>query len=541
MTLWERPIGRRAFLGGIAAGLAACSNGSRNGSPGLSSGGSSTTSSSVPVPRLDRDPFTLGIASGDPRPDSVVLWTRLAIDPLGDEPMPDVEVPVTWEIATDERFADVVGHGVAITTPALGHSVHVDAGALEPDWGYWYRFRVGDHESQVGRTRTAPTPGTGLRSLSFAVTSCQAYPGGYYTSHRMLAGDDVAFLVFLGDYIYELAAGDVRSHGLAPATTLAEFRRFYAAYKADADLQAAHAALPWIVTWDDHEVEDNYAGLEPGRLGAGDDPAGARAAFPAKRAAAYRAWWEHMPVRAAPPDAGGGLRIHRSFDFGDLARIVVVDGRQHRSPIPDGDGNLPRFFGGGPQIAAAFDPAATMYGPRQEQWIHERLAGSSARWNVFAQQTLVAECDRSPDDPTKGYSMDAWDGYVAARNRLLGHVRDAGIRNFVSLGGDIHTSAVTDLLADYKDPGSPVVGTELVAPPTSSLELLAGDAAEGALRNAHIKLYDPHNHGYLRCTATPERLHAEFRYVSTIDEPAAVARAGTSWEVLDGVPGARQV
>jgi alkaline phosphatase D len=328
----------------------------------------------------------------------------------------------------------------------------------------------------------------------------------------------------------------VRQHDLPPSETLDDFRRHYAAHHADTQLQAAHAAAPWIVTWDDHEVEDNYAGLHPGALGIARVP-DAEAKFPAKRAAAYRAWWENMPVRAKPPGTDGSMRIYRSFRFGDLITMPVVDDRQYRTPLPVA-GFQPS--GGGPLTPAALDPKATILGKEQERWLLRRLDESKARWNVLAQQTQMAAVDVTPEDESNGFSADAWDGYVAARNRLLGYVEKAPIRNFVTLGGDTHTSSVDDLRTDFQKQGSPVVGTEFVAPPATSLESLAPQFVEGALRNPWIHLYDITSKGYLRVEATRPQLRAEFRYVTTTQQPQAEPMAGTSWVVESGEPGAQQ-
>jgi alkaline phosphatase D len=528
---------RRRFLQGLAAaGVAGAAAGRL-----LGPGDAHAVATPRPrrTPTLSDDPFRLGVASGDPRPNAVVLWTRLALDPLSPEPMPTIDVPVTWEIARDERFSKVIADGEENTGPDVGHSVHVDARGLEPDREYWYRFRTGGFESPVGRTRTAPARRSRRRNLRFAVTSCQAYQGGYYTAYEQLSRDDLAFVVFLGDYIYELAPGSARSHGLDPAQTLDEFRRFYAIHHADPQLQVAHGALPWVATWDDHEVEDNYAGLEPGAVGLVIDP-DAAAKFPAKRAAAYRAWWENMPVRGRPP-SDDGLRIYRALQFGRLLTLAIADDRQYRSPVPSGEGagDLPRSAGGGPQLPDAFDPRATMLGRRQERWLERTLADSDTSWNVLAQQTIMAQVDRAPDDDARGFSMDAWDGYVAARNRLLDHVHEADVSNFVTVGGDIHTSAVTDVHRDFHREASPVVGTELIAPPVSSLELLPDGFVDGARRNPHIHLYDTDNHGYLRCEMSARELRADFVYVSTIDQPTAEPVAGTSWVIEDGRPGAQ--
>jgi alkaline phosphatase D len=527
----SRKIDRRAFLGGMAGvGIAIGTGGRLLGAGGRRMGG---------VPALPADPFQLGVASGDPLPDSVVLWTRLAVDPTSPEPMPPVKVPVRWEIAADERFGKVVRSGQRTTGPDLGHSVHVDAHGLDAAHDYFYLFRVGDYVSPTGRTRTAPPSGRRLDRTTFGVTSCQSYQAGYYTAYDQMSRDDLAFVVFLGDYIYELALGSVRQHGLPPAVSLDDFRRHYAAAHADSQLQAAHAAAPWIMTWDDHEVEDNYAGLHPGELGKARAPDEA-ANFPAKRAAAYRAWWENVPVRAKPPGNDGSMRIYRSFRFGDLVTLPVVDARQYRTPLAT-EGQGPASPPGGYSLLpAALDSNATILGKEQERWLQRTLDRSGAQWNVLAQQTQMAAVDHTPEDgSSSGYSTDTWDGYVAARNRLLGHVDKAKVKNFVTLGGDTHTSSVDDLRTDYQKDGSPVVGTEFVAPPATSPENLAQQYIDGALRNPWIHLFDTANKGYLHVDATRAQLRAEFRYVTTIQQPQAEPVAGTSWVVESGKPGAQ--
>jgi alkaline phosphatase D len=528
----SREIDRRTFLGGLAGvGVAIGSGGRLLGALGHDARATQAVAA---------DPFRLGVASGDPLPDSVILWTRLAVDPMSPEPMPPVRVPVRWEVATDERFGKVVRSGRQTTGPDLGHSVHVDARGLDAGHDYFYRFRVGDYVSPTGRTRTAPDPGRRLDRIAFGVTSCQSYHAGYYTAYEQMSRDDLAFVVFLGDYIYELPLGSVRSHGLPPSVTLDDFRRTYAAHHSDPQLQAAHAAAPWIMTWDDHEVEDNYAGLHPGELGKARAPDEA-ASFPAKRAAAYRAWWENAPVRAKPPAKDGSLRIYRSFRFGDLVTLPVVDDRQYRTPLAiegQGPASPP---GGFPQLPAALDAKATILGREQERWLRRALEDSNAQWNVLAQQTQMAAVDHTPEDGSaSGFSADAWDGYVASRNRLLGHVEKAKVKNFVTLGGDTHTSSVADLRADFQKDGSPVVGTEFVAPPATSPENLAQQYIDGALRNPWIHLFDTQNKGYLRVEATRPQLRAEFRYVTTVQQPQAEPMAGTSWVVESGKPGAQQ-
>ena len=537
------PITRRGFLVGAAAVAvgASCSSGDDGAAPGATDAttASTTAAPGLPVPELADDPFGLGVASGDPLPDGIIVWTRLV---AVDGPLDEGDVPVRWELAADEGFAQVVASGTAVAAAADGHAVHEDVRGLEPATTYWYRFTVGDHTSPTGRTRTAPAADASPDEVVLGVASCQAYQSGYYTAYRYLADEDVDAVVFLGDYIYEYESSvEVRPHGrLAPAT-LEEYRALYELNKRDPDLQAAHAAHPWIVTWDDHEVEDNYAADVPGELGrlrAEDTPGG----FLAIRAAAYQAFWEHLPIRAERPDPDGGTVIYRDLAFGDLVDVAVLDTRQHRTEQPKGDGAgaVPRAFGGGPQLEGAFDPDATMLGEAQEAWLGELLDTSDATWTVLAQQSVMAEVDRSPGDPTGGFSMDSWDGYVVPRQRLIDQVIAAEVDNLVSLGGDIHTSAVTDLHRDPTDPSSEVIGTELIGPSLSALEKLQPEFVAGALANDHIHLYDIDQRGYLTVTFTPDEAVARFTYTDAT-VPDAPATEGTAWRVVAGTPGARQL
>lgn len=521
---------RRAVLGGLLV-LGAAGGCTSGRSP--EAGDDRGAAGAPPEPDLSASPFVLGVASGDPLAEAVVLWTRLLVPPdIGD-------ASVRWELMA-EAEGEPIRDGVVTASTAHGHAVHVDVTGLEPATTYWYRFRAGNHTSTTGRTRTARAPGEPTDHLRFAVASCQAFQTGWYGAYRHLSQEDLDVVFFVGDYIYELESSlEVRPHGLAPPQTLAAFRRFYEMNKADPDLQAAHAAFPWIMTWDDHEVEDNYAGLEPGALGrAMDEDADAK--FAAKRAAAYQAWWEHAPVRLPAP-IDGSLRIHRSFDFGDLAWMAVLDNRQYRSPIPSGEGagNLPRGAGGGPQLPAALAEDATYLGREQEAWLEGELDGSRAAWNILVQQTVMAEFDRDPSDPERGFSMDSWDGYVAARRRLLEFARDHGIANLVSVGGDIHSSAVTDLKTDYGAAGGEIVGTELIGPSVTALEKLPEGYAESTRTNPHVHYFDVERHGYLVIDLTPARLLADYRYVTSIVDPNAAIATGSSWQVDNGSPGAR--
>ncbi|HEY9447976.1 MAG TPA: alkaline phosphatase D family protein, partial [Burkholderiales bacterium] len=334
-------------------------------------------------------PYALGVASGYPHAGGFTLWTRLALQG-GD--MPPVAVPVTWEVAADERFCEIVRHGVAQAAPAWGHSVHVDVDGLQPARWYWYRFVAQGERSPTGRTRTAPARGSDA-ALRLAFASCQQYEQGYYAAYRHMAREALELVVHLGDYIYESSWGrnHVRAHGTPEPRTLEDYRNRYALYKSDVDLQAAHAAFPWLVTWDDHEVSNDYANDRSQLLEE-------RNTFLARRAAAYQAYYEHMPLPAWARPRGADMQLYASVTYGELAQFQVLDARQYRSHQA-----CPRAErGGGNSVDGALcperlDPALSLLGTAQERWLDESLRRSPARWNIIAQQTLMAQADRHPD------------------------------------------------------------------------------------------------------------------------------------------------
>jgi alkaline phosphatase D len=483
--------------------------------------------------RLRGYPFTLGVASGDPLPDAVVIWTRLAPAPL--EPfggMDHVDLPVQWEVALDERFRAVVRRGTAIARAEYGHSVRVDVRGLQPWREYFYRFRVRGELSPVGRTRTAPPPFAAPAALAFAFASCQAYPDGFYTAYRHMAEEDLDLVVHLGDYLYEYplrAFGGARGQDLSTdydreTVTLDDYRGRYALYKSDADLQAAHAAFPWIVTFDDHEVENNWAD----EVSENNLPP---AEFLVRRANAFRAYWEHLPLRLPVP-SGVDLPLYRRFAFGRLAEFNVLDTRQYRSDQACGDGR-------DVNCAARLDPARTMIGPEQERWLLDGLARSRARWNVLAQQVFFSQVDYGGG--TQLYNMDAWDGYKPSRDRLMAGLAQA--RNPVVLTGDVHASYASDVKADFDDPESPTVGVEFVGTSISS----AGDGAdttpsgETELRtNPHLRFFS-FQRGYVRCTVTASQWRADYRLVPFVSRPDAPVYTRASFVTDDGSPGLRQV
>ena len=485
------------------------------------------------APKLDRDPFTLGVASGDPLADAVVLWTRLAADPLNGGGMGSAPVNVEWTVARDEAMRDVARSGTAVAIPELAHSVHVDVTGLEPDRAYWYRFRAGAIESPVGRTRTAPAPGASPQQLRFATASCQNYTQGYYTAHAALAREDLHAVLFLGDYIYE---GDARGQRVRDyarrgwAFSLADYRDRYAQYKTDPDLQASHAAFPWIVTWDDHEVENNYAGGIDAA-----DPKNKQAVV--ERTNAYQAFYEHMPIRGPRP-AGPALKLYRALSFGDLATFHVLDTRQYRSPEVSLCAEKDETPSG--YCPASLDPRRTMLGAEQRSWLVSGLASSQAAWNVVAQSVRFAQQDSSPDPATHRFDgVDNWMGYVADRQIVIEQL--ARTKNPIVLSGDSHVDFVYDIKRDFTDPASQIVATELLGTSISSEgdPLIPQTQFNGSSKNPQLHFFDNHR-GYVRCTLDRGRLTADFRAVSTVTAPVATASTVATFVVEDGRAGVRR-
>jgi alkaline phosphatase D len=500
------------------------------------------TEKAVSRPKFVDDPFKLGVASGDPLPDSVVLWTRLAPEPLAEDGhggMPEIKFPVLWEVASDEGFRKVVRRGVEFARPELAHSVHVEVEGLQPGREYFYRFKVGPEESPVGRTKTAPARGAKVSRMSFAFASCQQYEHGYYTAYRRMAEEDLDLVVHLGDYIYEYGpdeyvapGGNVRHHNSPEVFTLSDYRNRHALYRRTIGLREAHAAFPWIVTWDDHEVENNYADeiseedSEPDQ-----DPQ----VFLRRRANAYQAYYEHMPIRLTSPPEGPDMRIYRRFAYGDLAEFNVLDTRQYRSDQPCGDA-FPADCPG------RFDPDQTITGQRQERWLFDGLARSRARWNVLAQQIFLAQMDLV-GGPEEGFYVDGWDGYVASRDRLLDFLYRREISNPVVLTGDWHANWLCDLKTNFEDPDSPTVAPEFVGTSISSTDVAGAYPAYGQVvleENPHIRYFN-NQRGYVRCRLTPEEWRSDYRVVPYIKRPGAPIHTVASFVVENGNPVAHQV
>jgi alkaline phosphatase D len=492
----------------------------------------------ISKPRFSADPFRLGVASGYPSPGGVVLWTRLVTVP--DQPdggMLPYTVPVRWEIASDELMRNVVASGNVDADPTWGHSVHIEPRGLLPDRPYWYRFTAGGVQSPVGRTRTAPAFETATTRLRFAFASCQHFEKGYFSAYRYIVADEPDFLVFLGDYIYETSfvRDTVRTHNTAEPYTLSAYRARYSQYKSDNDLQAAHRACPWVMTWDDHEVDNDYAddlpedGMPPEQ-------------FLVRRAAAYRAYYEHMPLPSHMRPVGAAAKIYTRFDWGKLATVHLLDDRQYRahevcSKYAHGGGSNTVDTNDCPALA---DPSRTMLGSEQEAWLDAGLAAARSGWNVIAQQTLMAQIDRKPGPGNRAWT-DGWDGYPVARRRLLEGIAARRPSNPVVIGGDVHSYWAADLKLEFDDPRSPVVASEFCGTSITS-DGPAQSAIDALLpENPHVKYARGDQRGYVRMEVRPNQLTADFRAMETVKVPSARCSTLASFVVESGRPGPQNI
>lgn len=483
-------------------------------------------------PHFIDDPFSLGVAAGDPTPTGGVLWTRLAPRPFDpDGGMEGLRVTVDWEVAHDDGFRQVVRQGRATAAPELSYSVHVDVDGLDADRWYYYRFRTGDAVSQTGRLRTTPADGA-MTPLAFAFASCQHWEQGYFTAYDHMAREELDLVAHLGDYIYEYAGNRraVRMHHGLEIRTLDDYRRRYAQYKTDPLLQAAHRRCPWIVTWDDHEVDNNYAGL------VGENGMESTEQMRARRAAAYQAWWEHQPVRVPRVQSWADLTITRTVNWGAMARFWVLDTRQYRDDQACDDGTKPL-------CAEARDPRRTMLGAAQEQWLVNGLGASRAQWQVLAQQVMMGPYDAAPGDDVRS-SMDQWSGYPAARDRLLGEIARRAPNRTVAITGDIHTNWVNELRSDFSRPDRPVVAAEFVGTSIASggngVETPATRVDDMRRENPHLKWFE-NRRGYVACRVDAEAWRADYRTVPFVDRPGAPLVTSTSWRVEHGRPGVTAV
>jgi len=457
-------------------------------------------------------PFTLGVASGEPWPTSVVLWTRLAPRPFeGDGGMGKAAVAVRWELAEDENFIRMTQRGEVRADAGEGHSVHVEVAGLQPGRHYFYRFIAGGIVSPIGRTRTAPAPGAVVDRLRLCFSSCQNWEVGYYGAYRHMIAEDPDLILFLGDYIYEGAPGEgkLRRHINPEPLDLAGYRVRYANYKSDPLLQAAHQAAPWATVWDDHEVANDYANaLDENNT----DPA----TFLLRRAAAYQAYWEHMPLRRAAHPNGPAMHLYRTLDWGRLAQIQLIDDRQYRAPRacqpPQLMSNHEKYLVLIPDCAERTAAGRTMLGAAQEQWLDGVLGRTTATWNVLAQQTLMASLERidplHPDGQPSLYSADTWASYPAARDKVIRRWAEAKTPNPIALGGDIHAFAAGDMRHPDR-PDHPPVSSEFVGGSITSL--FHDPQLKAEAKYCGLSFAENEVHGYGRVDLVADHCAVTFR------------------------------
>lgn len=500
----------------------------------LSGAASLLLSSAISTPVLARvsfksNPFSLGIASGAPRPDSLVLWTRLAPDPLNGGGLDPHPIAVRWELAADEGFHRLVRSGKAIASPQYAHSVHVEVNGLEPGRKYWYRFFAADAVSETGQTQTAPAPNA-ITPVNFAFASCQMFEQGYFTAHKYMAQEELNAVIFLGDYIYEHSWGDndIRKHEITgEVRTLEQYRNRYARYKTDQNLQLCHASFPWIVTWDDHEVSNDYAR---------DQSEDLDQHFLARRQAAYQAYWEHMPLPRACAPHNNGMHLYSTYDFGQMARFHVLDDRQYRDyqacPKPGrGGSNMVKDC---PEL---LDAHRTMLGAQQERWLQKNLNDSRANWDIVVQQTLMAQAIH------EGGTVwtDGWDGYPAARRRLLEAIDRGGERDSIVVGGDIHAWAVCDLKLDYEKAKSPTLATEFCGTSISSQGPADKETNQLLSLNPHMHYANGNDRGYTKIRLEKGQARADLRAISSVKTIDGSMRTLAQYIVEKGKPGAQKV
>ena len=486
-----------------------------------------TAAAAVPI----ANPFTLGVASGDPSPDGFVIWTRLARRPLDDDGLGGMgrgAHEVHWQVATDERFRNVVRRGRVATGAGHGHSVHVEPSGLRSGSEFFYRFRLGRHLSPVGRTRTAPAAGSAPDSLRMAFASCAWWEHGFFTAYRRMAEEEPELVLHLGDYLYEYApgfepapSGTARHHEGPETCTLADYRRRHAQYKTDADLQALHAVAPWVPIFDDHEITDNWAAEFPGPSQAGGD-------FALRRTAGLRAYWENMPLRRTAAPSGGSMLAHRRLDWGRLAAFHMLDTRQHRARQACGDG-----FG---SCRETWQSDRSILGAAQQSWLLSGLQESMATWNLLGQQVPFGRLDLSPV-PLGRVSMDSWDGYPISRDRIVAALASAEVSNPVVLTGDVHDHFATEVRLDHEDPDTTVAPELICTSITSNGD--GSDSPDGTYKwagaNPQVQFWNDLR-GYVRVHLTPGELKADFRSLPYVSRPGAQAFTRASFAVEAGSP-----
>jgi alkaline phosphatase D len=476
------------------------------------------------------DPFKLGIAAGDPSPDGFVIWTRLAPKPFEiGFGMDTRAVEVEWEVAGDDRFGTIIQSGKAIASPLLAHTIHVEVEGLSPARPYWYRFRAGGAQSPIGKAKTTPAAGAAVSRVRFAIAGCQSYEAGLFTAYQGLVAEDPDFVFCYGDYIYENGGrpadpnGPValasRRHLPGEIFSVDDYRRRYALYKADANLQAAHAVAAWFPVWDDHETDNNWASEW-------DEGGNAPELFRFRRQAAVQAYYEHMPLRRRSLPNGTAMQLYRRQAFGNLLDLNLLDTRQYRSNQPCNDRS---------QDCTDLDSAPHFLGTAQEAWLKKGLSASKARWNVLAQQVVMMDLDRADGEEYRA-NVDSWAGYRTPRARVLKNIADARIPNVVVLTGDEHVHYAGELHVDGRKPGKKPLGVEFTATSITS----GGDGQDQTNNDKTLLSINPQlkfvnrQRGYMVCDVTPERWETSVRIIDKVSAPDGKLSTRTKLAVATG-------
>lgn len=510
-------ITRRRIVTAIAAGI------------GLGLTGCKSTL--LTQPQFADYPFKLGVASGEPDTEGFVIWTKLAPDPLNGGGLANLAIPVAWEVALDQEMQNIVQRGEVLATPEWGHSVHVELSGLEAGRTYWYRFRSGTEVSPTGRTITFPEDPSQLR---FAVASCQNWELGYFGAYEHMLNDKLDFVMFMGDYIYESVnkKGHIRLHPDGEAETLAQYRNRYALYRLESPLQEAHAAMPFIVTADDHEVDNDYAGYH--NYGDVD-----KVRFSQRRAAAYKAFYEFMPLRKAQRPVGPDMQLYRSFEFGSLASLSMTDLRQYRDVQACLEPGKKPGRAVGADCTERLDEDRSMLGADQERWLDARFANSTAHWTIIAQQQHINPWVQSNDAGEPNWWTDDWCGYPAARERLLNSLVSSDAKNPVFLAGDIHSFWATALPGDRSNLASAPIATEFVTGGITSTGPPHDYFMSLMPKNPQVRFFDSRVTGYIVCNVNRKRWRTDY-YAVDPDVPNNPERALiASYVVESGNPDPR--
>jgi alkaline phosphatase D len=497
-------------------------------------------------------PFALGVASGAPQPSSVVLWTRLAVPLKSSVQIPNSPISVRWEISTDERFEKLAAFGVALALPELGHSLHIEPKNLAASRIYWYRFLVGDAVSAVGKTQTAPDSASSPSRLKVVLASCQNWEHGYFHAWQHAASDNPDVIVFTGDYIYEYGPTNdpnrPRRHMGPEIKDLAAYRDRYALYKSDPHLQIAHQAAPWIVTWDDHEVVNDYASDRDEQMSAG---------FMARRDAAYQAYWENLPLpmsvfenRSSGNQPKSEMRIYGRYQWGQLAQFHVLDDRQYRDyqacARPGRGGSATVWRDQCPELDL---PNRSMLGATQDEWLRQGLSGDDSAWTIVAQQTLMAHTNQAMGvEYEKGrerFWTDGWNGYQPARERLLQTMANAQrrgrSRNPIVLGGDVHAWYLADLQmqADVQSKAekAPVIATEICGSSISSPSWPQSITEQIKKNQPHMRYARSDRRGYTLVDFSKKRAEVHLRAVVDAKVPMSPVQTLETLWVENGHPG----